>query len=169
MASLRNCAVGDVEGTGGGLEGSGSGELDGSGVPGADGPEDTDGSADGTGCCDPPPRGGDGTGGCPPRVGNGPPDPAPACAPPGTADARADALGLGDSAASRSECTSALPRVRARPVPATVEPSGSPDEPFCPADRDGAGFPASSLMLMQPVDAAIVTAVTAAHRTGDGN
>jgi hypothetical protein len=47
-----------------------------------------------------------------------------------------------------------------------VEPSGSPTEPFGRADCDGTGFPPSSLMLMQPVDAAIVTAVTAAHRTG---
>lgn len=169
IASLRNCAAGDAEGTGGGSEGSGSGEPDGSGVTGADGPEGTDGSADGPGCCGPPPPGGDGTGRCPPRVGNGSPDPTPACAPPGPTEARADALGLGDSAVSRSECASAPPRVRARPVPATVEPSGSPDEPLCSADRDGAGFPPSSLMLMQPVDAAIVTAVTAAHRTGAGN
>ncbi|MGW9129717.1 hypothetical protein [Streptomyces sp. NPDC055681] len=167
IALLRNCAAGDSDGPGGGSDGSGSGVLDGSGVADPDGSEGPEGSDDGPGgCCGPPDPGGEGIGRCPPRVGSGSLGPAAVCPPPGPAEAPAETLGSGDSGASRSECASAPLPERARPVPATVEPSGSPTEPFGRADCDGTGFPPSSLMLMQPVDAAIVTAVTAAHRTG---
>ncbi|MGW1706312.1 hypothetical protein ACWCP8_12375 [Streptomyces sp. NPDC002206] len=169
IALLRSCAAGDSDGPGGGSDGSGSGVLDGSGaaVPdGSEGPDGSDGSDDDPGgCCCPPDPGGEGIGRCPPRVGSGSPVPAAAC-PPGPAEAPTETLGSGDSGASRSECASAPLPERARPVPAAVEPSGSLTEPFGRTDCDGAGFPPSSLMLMQPVDVAIVTAVTAAHRTG---
>lgn len=57
-----------------------------------------------------------------------------------------------------------------RPEPGTVSPAGSATEPFGPADREGPGPPASSSpTLIQPVDAAIVSAVTAAQRTGADN
>ncbi|GAA2438125.1 hypothetical protein GCM10010433_43670 [Streptomyces pulveraceus] len=56
-------------------------------------------------------------------------------------------------------------------MPATVPPSGRAALPPCPldGDGDGSGFPSSSPMLMQPVDAATVAAMTAAHRRGTDN
>lgn len=100
----------------------------------------------------------------------GSPGSAPGRTPPGSPDGSAEPLGSGDSAASRSECASARPPpVRPLPVPATVPPSGSAPPPFESDDRDGDGFPPSSPTLMQPVDAATVTAMTDAHRTGAEN
>ncbi|PVC68840.1 hypothetical protein DBP15_14130 [Streptomyces sp. CS065A] len=87
-----------------------------------------------------------------------------------------DASGLGfplgflRSAESPSEWVWASPpRCPASPDPAVVSSSGSAVRPFESEEPEGLGLAPSSPTLIQPVDAAIVSAVTAAQRTGADN
>ncbi|MEU8677221.1 hypothetical protein [Streptomyces sp. NPDC048560] len=108
----------------------------------------------------------------PAPVGTGSPAFGVGSVPAGAADGFApEALGSGFAPGLRSDCASAwLPPYPERPDPGTVPPSGASDAPFgSDDDLAGARFPPSSPTLIQPVDAAIVSAVTAAHRTGADN
>ncbi|QNE75979.1 hypothetical protein F0344_16255 [Streptomyces finlayi] len=107
----------------------------------------------------------------PAPVGSGAPGFGVGCVASGAADGVGpEPDGSGFAPVPRSDCASArLPPWPDRPDPGTVPPLGSADAPFGPADREGPGFAPSSPTLIQPVDAAIVNAVTAAHRTGADN
>src|SRR6478735_7938140 len=160
-ASVWVCAAGEAEGCSGGDEGSGSGEAGGS-----------SGTTGGGGGSPGPGALGSGVGRGPPREGSGVPGPAgTGTALPGSADGpRPEAFASGLRDAPRSDCASARPPPEPDlPVPDTVSPSGRADAPLRSAEREGAGFPASSPTLTQPVDAATVSAVTAAQRTRADN
>lgn len=168
-------AAGEADGSGGVPGGSGSVEAGGSG---SFGPEDSGGS----GSCGTTGPGFEGGGGAGAPRGGSPAPPAPVAVPvsapggtPGAAGEAAALPGSGECVPSRSECAWAPPTARTRPAPATVPPSGRAALPPCPAEGDGdgegdgEGSAPPSPTLMQPVDAATVTATTAAQRAGTGS
>lgn len=144
--------------------GSGSGSGPGSGVGGGVGGSGTTG-----GGSPGPGVDGVGAGGWPGREGCG--APGSGRGPFGVADGTApDASGLGlPPGFFRSESEwgwASPPPCPAPPDPETVSPFGSTAWPFGSEEREGPGLAPSSPTLIQPVDAAIVSAVTAAQRTG---